>query len=207
MMHSPTHELRLGTKLRALREEQQMTLEEVAQGAHLSPDELQRYETDESEPPIGELANLAAALGVSIDHFFQQSIPERRVEVVRASERWTVEPQSDAARASNYRYQALSYRLTEKLMAPFLVEIPPNENADIPTSKHVGEEFSLVLAGQLEIRIGEEVHRLGPGDAIYFDSQLEHSFRAVEGTSVRLVACIAQARRKRPDSDLNRSYD
>ena len=112
--------------------------------------------------------------------------------MVRSQERWAVEPPSEAARALNYRYQALSYRLTDKLMAPFLVEIPPDDAASVPFSAHAGEEFLFVLAGQLRVTIEEDEYHLAPGDSIYFDSRLDHSLRAAEGGLVRLLACVAQ---------------
>jgi len=207
-MTSPTTKtLKLGAKVRALRLERGLDLADVARVSRLDSGHLERIEADEEEPAIGELSNLAAALGVSLGYFFQTSLPESRVEVVHAHERWTVEPQSDAARALNYRYQALSYRLTSKHMAPFLVEVPPHEGRDAPTSSHAGEEFGFVLAGQLEITIGGTTHRLGPGDAIYFDSQQPHTFRAVEGTTVRVLVCILQAQRPPSANVLNRSFD
>jgi transcriptional regulator with XRE-family HTH domain len=207
-MTSPTaHTLKLGAQIRALRLARGLDLADVARVSTLDPRHLERIEADDEEPAIGELSNLANALGVSLGSFFQTSLPESRVEVVHAHERWTVEPQSDAARALNYRYQALSYRLTEKHMAPFLVEVPPHEGRDAPTSSHAGEEFGFVLAGQLEINVGGTTYRLGPGDAIYFDSQQPHTFRAVEGTTVRLLVCILQARRPPAASVLDRSFD
>ena len=64
-----------------------------------------------------------------------------------------------------------------------------------------------MLSGQLEVSVGDETYRLEPGDAMYYDSRLEHSLRSVEGTSVRLLACIAQARRPRVQAPLGRSHD
>ena len=117
-----------------------------------------------------------------------------------------MQPQSEAARTLNYRYQALSYNLTDKLMAPFLVEIPPDVSSELPSSTHDGEEFLFVLNGQLEVTVGGDVHRLAPGDSIYFDSRMEHSLRATEGSAVRIVACVAQERRPGLENPIDRSF-
>jgi quercetin dioxygenase-like cupin family protein len=117
-----------------------------------------------------------------------------------------VEPHSELGETLSYRYQSLSYNLTDKLMSPFLVEIPPSESAEVTASTHGGEEFLFVLAGQLEVQVGGETHRMEPGDAIYFDSRLEHSLRAVEGTSVRLLACVAEGRAQLKDNPIGRAY-
>lgn len=199
-------ELGLGQKLRRYREERGLELAALAKRAGIDAEQLEAFESDRAIPAIGELAKLASLLDVSLGHFFQRQVPESRVEVVRAQSRWTVPPQSDAARTLNYRYQALSYNLTNKLMSPFLVEIPPDTAREAPLSTHDGEEFLFVLNGQLEIRVGGDVHRLAPGDAIYFDSRMEHSLRAAEGSAVRLVACIAQERRPGVENPIDRSY-
>ena len=156
-------ELGLGQKLRKIREDRGLELSQLATRVGVPEDQLEAFETSRAIPAIGELAKIASILDVSLGHFFQRTIPDRRVEVVRARDRWTVQPQSEAARSLNYRYQALSYSLTDKLMAPFLVEIPPDESRDSPRSTHDGEEFLFVLNGQLEVTVGGDVHRLSPG--------------------------------------------
>lgn len=199
-------QLGLGEKVLRLRERRALERDETARRSGLSRERLAAIETGDEVPAIGELVQLARTLDVSLGHFFQRSIPARRVEVVRAADRWTVQPQTELARTLNYRYESLSYNLTDKLMSPFLVEIPPDDAEDVPPSQHEGEEFLFVLQGQLEVRIGDELHRLSPGDSIYFDSSLEHWLRASEGTSVRLLACVAQERRTPEDNPIGRAY-
>ena len=143
---------------------------------------------------------------MGLGRFFQKAIAKSRVEVVRSADRWTVQPQSEAAKTQNYHYQSLSHHLTEKLMSPFLVEIPPSQTAEAPSSSHEGEEFLFVLSGQLEVSVLDEVHRLDPGDSIYFDSRLEHSLRASAATSVRLIACVAQPGRASAENPIDRAY-
>jgi transcriptional regulator with XRE-family HTH domain len=206
MTQPELEELGLGEKLRRFREDRRLAIEELSTRSGLPRDRLEAFESGEEVPAIGDLIKLAGALDVSLGHFFQRAIPEHRVEVVRAPDRWTVEPKSEMARSLNYRYQSLSYHLTEKLMSPFLVEIPPDTSREALTSKHAGEEFHFVLSGQLEVTVGDQVHRLGPGDSIYFDSRLEHTLRAVESTSVRLLVCVAAERRPRHENPIERAY-
>ena len=199
-------DLGLGQKLRRFRENRGLAPDELARQCGIESGRIEEWESGRSVPAIGDLVKLAEPLDVSLGHFFQRAIPERRVEVVRSTERWTVEPQSERARTLNYRYQSLSYNLTEKLMSPFLVEIPPDDSPEVPASTHGGEEFLFVLSGVLEVTVGGEVHRLAPGDAIYFDSRLDHSLRAVESAPVRMLACIAQERRPRRENPIDRAY-
>lgn len=193
--------LALGEKLQRIRGDRGFTVSALAQRAGLAQDQLEAFEANREVPAVGDLAKLAEALDVSIGVFFQRALAEKRVEVVRAEDRFTVQPKSEAARTLNYRYQSLSYNLTDKLMSPFLVEIPPDESREAPTSSHQGEEFLFVLSGQLEVHVEGTAYRLAPGDSLYFDSRMPHSLRAVEGGLARVLACVAEDRRRRPDDD------
>jgi transcriptional regulator with XRE-family HTH domain len=198
--------LDVGGKLRRLREDHGLSLADLARRSTLSEEALRDYEDGRAVPAVGDLLKIANVLGVSIGHFFQTRIPDKRVEVVRSAERWTVKARSEAGGALNYRYQSLSHGLTEKLMQPFLVEVPPSEDAALNRSQHEGEEFLFVLGGVLEVEIGGERHRLEPGDTIYYDSRQPHTLRALEGVTARLIACIAQHPNVTLKSGLDRAY-
>lgn len=198
--------LDMGGKLRRLREENGLSLADLARRAALAEAAVRDFEDGRAVPAVGELLNIANALGVSIGHFFQTRIPDKRVEVVRAAERWTVKARSEAGGVLNYRYQSLSHGLTEKLMQPFIVEVPPSQDSALNRSQHEGEEFLFVLAGVLEVEIAGERHRLEPGDAIYYDSRQPHTLRALEGATARLIACIAQHANVMRKSEIDRAY-
>ena len=198
--------LDVGGKLRRLREDHGLSLADLSRRSTLDEAALRDYEDGKAVPPVGDLLKVANVLGVSIGHFFQTRIPDKRVEVVRAAERWTVRARSEAGGALNYRYQSLSHGLTEKLMQPFLVEVPPGQDSALNRSQHEGEEFLFVLAGVLEVEIGGERHRLEPGDAIYYDSRQPHTLRALEGVTTRLIACIAQHPNVTVKSGIDRAY-
>ncbi len=198
--------LDVGGKLRRLREDHGLSLADLARRSTLAEAALRDYEDARAVPAVGELLKIANVLGVSIGHFFQTRIPDKRVEVVRSSERWAVNARSEAGSALGYRYQSLSHGLTEKLMQPFLVEVPPGQDSALNRSQHEGEEFLFVLAGVLEVEIGGERHRLEPGDAIYYDSRQPHTLRALEGATARLIACIAQHPNVTVKSGIDRAY-
>ncbi len=206
MADEAVRELALGSKLRRIREERGKSLGELAAQTGLDESVLASFEADETAPAVGDLLRVAKALDTSVGHFFQTTVPERRIEVVRADERWTVRPRGQAGESLGYRYHALSHGLTEKLMAPFLVEVPPGQSAAVSQSSHDGEEFIFVLAGRVEVEVEGETHQLSPGDAMYYDSRLPHSMRALEGGTARLLACVAQDRRAGAEDPMRRAY-
>ncbi len=206
-MDEATFKQQLGEKLTALRKASGLALGDTAASSGVSEDRLERYEKAQALPALGELVNLARVYDVSMNHFFMSGPPGARVEVVRASERWKVKPQTDTAAALNYSYEALSYRLTDKVMSPFHIEIPPDSGEDLEPLSHEGEEFHYILSGEVEINIDGETYRLAGGDAIYFDSRLPHFIRAVGFQPARVLACMVNVHHPlEGDSPMQRAH-
>lgn len=206
-MNEATFKAQLGEKLVNLRKRNRLTLADVAAKSGVPLALLKKYEGGGALPALGELMNLARAFDVSMNHFFTSGPPVGRVEVVRADERWKVKPQTDTAAALNYSYEALSYRLTDKVMSPFHIEIPASQKVEVESLSHEGEEFHFILSGSVEITIGEETYRLASGDAIYFDSRVPHSIRALGARPARLLACLVNVHRpSADDSPIQRAH-
>src|SRR5262249_31028678 len=64
------HARAIGEKLRAIRQERQMSLRELALGAEMSASMLSQIETGKAYPSVRSIYNIAAALSVPVDYFF-----------------------------------------------------------------------------------------------------------------------------------------
>lgn len=197
----------IGLRIRQLREGRSMSAADLAKAAQLKAEDLDAYEKNKVIPSIGELMNLASALGIHLSTFFQTSTPEKRVELVRAEQRWKIPPQSQSAAMLNYTYQALSYQMTDKIMAPFFIEIPAGQTSQ-QSSRHEGEEFIFLLSGGLLAMIDGQQYELQPGDALYFDSRLEHTLRSRGPESAILLAVVANSQRRTAGGDeIQRAFE
>ncbi|OGG46568.1 MAG: hypothetical protein A3F84_18025 [Candidatus Handelsmanbacteria bacterium RIFCSPLOWO2_12_FULL_64_10] len=206
-MDEATFKQQLSEKLTRLRERKGLTLTDVAASSGVPEDRLEGYEKGRALPAVGELMNLARVFDVSLSHFFTSGPPASRVEVVRSHERWKVQPQTDTAAVLNYSYEALSYRMTDKVMSPFHIEIPPSQGKEVEPLSHEGEEFHFILEGSAEFTVGQETYQLASGDAIYFDSRLPHSIRAMGFLPARMLACLVNVHRPSADeSPMGRAH-
>jgi transcriptional regulator with XRE-family HTH domain len=195
-------------RLREFREQTKLTIDELAERAGLSAREVAAIEGGLETPSVGQLLNLARVLGVSPGQLFQGGAPPRRIEVVRAGERWRVErASSESGTSLSYSYEALSYRLTEKLMQPFLIEVRLGRGEPVVPSTHEGEEFMYVLEGEMELEVSGEKIRLAAGDSCYFDSRLPHVLRALSAKPPRLIVVVATAwAAQTPPGALSRAF-
>jgi transcriptional regulator with XRE-family HTH domain len=69
---NPQHARAIGEKLRAVRQERQMSLRDLANKAEVSASMLSQIETGKVFPSVRSLYGIASALNVSVDYFFPE---------------------------------------------------------------------------------------------------------------------------------------
>ncbi|MGH7145519.1 MAG: helix-turn-helix domain-containing protein [Planctomycetota bacterium] len=205
-MSTDVKQLGLGERLRHYREKAGLSVDAVAQKVGLSAESVAGIEAGHQVPDLKQLVTLAEAVAAPLPALFTPASVVSRVEFVRAADRWKVQPSTDHATAANYRYEALSYRLTEKLMSPFLIEMSPHHPGELPLSAHEGEEFLFLLSGEAIVTIEEHKYTMRAGDSLYFDSRLNHSIRPSGAQPARLIACLAQDHKQPPVNPFDRAY-
>lgn len=168
--HDASPGLRLGEAIRRLRLRQRRTLHEVAAACGFTRSLLCKIEKGRTVPPVATLSRIAAALGVRVSTLLEHDVQARTV----------LDTAGDLARRPpvkterGYAFLALAEGRPAKLMQPF-VFIARRGEVKRHVLRHTGEEFIHVLEGRMRYRVGQAEYRLGPGDSLYFDAELEHS--------------------------------
>jgi transcriptional regulator with XRE-family HTH domain len=185
--------LNLGNKIRNLRKQRALTLQEVSDLTGLSKPLLSQIENNIAAPPIATLIKVATALGVKISHFFQDQNMDDRIVVVRKNERYSVKKLFHHKNETRigYRWESLAYPMVGKQMEPFVVEIEPREEQALLFNDHKGEEFHFILDGIVEFRSADQVQHLKKGDSLYFDSSIPHALRGIGGVAKSLIVIFA----------------
>lgn len=164
----------IGPRVRALRLKKKLSLAQLASHTGLSTAMLSKIERDQVFPTLPTLARIAMVFGVGLDHFFAQEADRPLAKVVRADQRLrlSVPPGSDAPA---YRFESLDYPVVDRRMESFYAEFPAGSP---PTEAHAhgSAELVYIIAGELQVTVGEESILLGKGDALYFDSGVPHSY-------------------------------
>jgi len=187
---SEIRELRLGEKIRKLRQERRLTLQELADLTGLSKPLLSQIENDLVIPPLATLLKISKGLKVGIHFFFEEEEDRRKLVLIRAEERQSRRRRRDKDYTDGYLYQSLAPGLRNKHMEPFLVEFELKEWDDSFFYSHDGEEFIYIIEGELEFHYSEEVHMLRPGDSIFYDSSEPHGYVSVGEQNARAVAVL-----------------
>jgi transcriptional regulator with XRE-family HTH domain len=178
--------LDIGRQIRNLRNQRDLTLQELSDLTGLSKPNLSQIENNIVTPPIATLLKISTALGVQIGVFFQKNSHETNMVVVRKEDRYGIAKGPHVSHIG-YQYEPLAYPKAAKNMEPFIVHMEKREARDIVFNNHKGEEFLFVLDGSLEFCYGEESVMLREGDSLYFDSSIPHGYRGIDGKVKTLV--------------------
>jgi transcriptional regulator with XRE-family HTH domain len=160
---------RVRRRLRELRMQHGLTLDDVASRSNIDVSTLSRLESGKRRLALDHLPRLAAALSVTTDELLRA--PEAEDPRVRGS--------------SHTRHGITYWPLTRSGPAgglhAFKVRISARRRkppAELPV--HEGQDWTYVLSGRLRLVLGERDFTIGPGEAVEFSTWTPHWFGVVE---------------------------
>jgi transcriptional regulator with XRE-family HTH domain len=160
---------RVRRRLRELRMQHGLTLDDVARRSNIDVSTLSRLESGKRRLALDHLPRLAAALSVTTDDLLRA--PEAEDPRVRGS--------------SHTRHGITYWPLTRSGPAgglhAFKVRISARRRkppAELPV--HEGQDWTYVLSGRLRLVLGERDFTIGPGEAVEFSTWTPHWFGVVE---------------------------
>lgn len=165
-----TVDTRVRRRLRELRMQRGMTLEDVAGRASIDISTLSRLESGKRRLALDHLPRLAEALSVSTDELLRE--PEQPDPRVRGASHthhgvtyWPLTRHGPAGGLHAFKVRVSARRRR-----------PP---AQLPV--HEGQDWMYVLAGSMRLVLGERDFVIRPGEAVEFSTWTPHWFGAVDG--------------------------
>jgi transcriptional regulator with XRE-family HTH domain len=161
---------RVRRRLRELRTQHGLTLEDVATRADIDVSTLSRLESGKRRLALDHLPRLASALSVTTDELMRA--PEAEDPRVRGASHtahgvtyWPLTRGGPAGGLHAFKIRVSMRRRT-----------PPE---DLPV--HDGQEWLYVLSGKLRLVLGERDFTIEPGEAVEFSTWTPHWFGVVDG--------------------------
>jgi transcriptional regulator with XRE-family HTH domain len=163
-------DVRARRRLRRLRTERGLTLQQVAERANIDTSTLSRLEAGKRRLALDHIPALAAALGVSTDELLRSSAPRdpRVVGSPRTHDGMTMWPLTRSGSAAGPHTYKIHISRTRRT--------PPRE---LPV--HEGNDWLYVLDGRLRLLLGEQDLVIEPGEAVEFSTWTPHWFGALDG--------------------------
>jgi len=194
----------LGERLKAIRLQAGVSLRELARQADVSPSLVSQIENGKSQPSVATLYAFSQLLNVSVDELFDStaaSVAAARPSATTngtASSNGRVDP-VHAWRPTEYANRVSvvhpshrpSLTMAEGVVWERLAATPEHgvnfmkityapgatSSDGDHLSVHDGYEYGFVVAGEVEITVGDEVFLLREGESLGFDSSIPHVLR------------------------------
>jgi transcriptional regulator with XRE-family HTH domain len=178
----------VGGKITTVRDSLGISVEELAERSGCEAMLIRRIEAGELSPSLAPLIKISRALGVRLGTLLDDDAGLGPVVTRRDQARGTARLRSleTGAGSGTLDFFSLAQGKAARHMEPFLITVHPGPGA---LSTHEGEELLYVLEGRIEVAYGKDLHALGPGDSIYYDSVVPHRVSAA-GAEARLLAVV-----------------
>ncbi len=180
-----------GERIKELRENKQMSREELAQATVISVEQIICIEENIIQPPVATLLKIARELGVRMATFIDEEVGSE----VLCNEGEAHEPVMNLSTEEEITrkqldYYALCENKVGKHMHPYIVYVEKEQDNQRPLSSHQGEEFIHVLGGEVIMVCGDETCEMKQGDNLYFSSTLPHKIYSKLDTPAKILAVL-----------------
>jgi transcriptional regulator with XRE-family HTH domain len=165
----------VGPRLRALRQERDTTLAELAAETGISVSTLSRLESGQRRPTLELLLPLAQAYGVPLD------------ELVGAP--LTGDPRVHLRPVDRHGMTLVPLTRHAGGLQAYKMIIPADRDWSPSEPKtHEGYEWLYVLSGKLRLVLGPHDLVLAPGEAAEFDTRVPHWFGSADAEPVEMLS-------------------
>jgi transcriptional regulator with XRE-family HTH domain len=197
MMEScaPDLEHRVAARLRQLRADRGLTLDELAKQSGVSRSTISLIERAESSPTASVLDKLAASLGVTLAALFAE---QERPDAIPLARRADQPEWRDPATA--YLRRNLSPAAFPSPLELVEVTLPPGARVAYDTASRLSivDQQVWLLAGDIEVTVGDRLHRLAAGDCLAMCVDRPISFHNPATEAARYLVALTTARSSSP---------
>lgn len=182
------HTQEIADRIKSLREDNDVSLEEMAHAVGRTPEVYAELESGTQDLTFTFIYKCAAKLGVDVVDLLTSESPRlKHYSIVRAGDGLPV----DSPDGKFYLHKAPFFK--NRIGEPFYIEVPYVEELEeepIELHHHKGQEFDYVLKGHLRYAFENHIEEVGPGDTLYFDSGRKYGMIAIDGEDAAIVSIV-----------------
>ena len=171
----------ISERVRRLRDERGLTLQELAGKSGVATSTIQKIETAQMVPSVAVLLKVARGLGCRPAELIHDGGDGLDAIHLRPEERHPV------GVADRVVVDRLSGDLSDPALESWRVTLHPGESSGTGDIQYDGEELVLCEEGEVVFRVGASEHRLRAGDTLHFKAALPHAWRNDGNAPARFV--------------------
>jgi len=182
----------VGERLKTLRTQFGLSQRQLADTANVPHGQISMIETNRSSPSVASLRKILGGMNITMSEFFEPETVSNQHPFFTPSELRDLTSllyqNDDLAR------KMITIKQVGDAKAHGLQLLHERYEAGADTGEsmieHEANEGGIVISGEIEVTVGEEVRVLKAGDAYLFDSREPHRFRNIsDRPAVVISAC------------------
>lgn len=178
----------VATRIREMRSVTGYSVPQMAALTGVDSQQYERYESGSEDLPFSFIYSCARAFNMELTELLEGNNARLSSYTITRRGKGQLTTKEDGIEICN-----MAPLFRKKVAEPYWVTYEYSEdlqNKPIHTSSHNGQEFDLVVSGQLKVKIGDHVTVLNEGDSIYYDSSTPHGMIATGGSDCTFCAVI-----------------
>jgi len=190
----------LALRIRQRREQEGLTLGELAERSGVAPSTIQKVETGQMTPSVAVLFKIARGLGRAVSDFIRDGEPSRPLVHLRAEDRPRIGPRDGTS------FERVSGDVPDPKLEMWRVQIDPGALGPRRPIQYQGEALVVCERGRPTLHVGEVEVALAAGDSLHFDASAGMSWKnegsrsavfTVTGTLPEQLRASLQSRSRR----------
>ena len=164
----------IGARLQLVRKSKSLSQRELAKRVGVTNSTISLIEQNKVSPSVSSLKKVLDGIPISLADFFtldlEKGLPDS--PFYGASELPDVG-------SNGIHYFLLGQHRPQRQMCILREVMPPGSDTGDSMLAHDGEEGGVVIFGEVEVTVGDQVRVLKAGEGYYFESRTPHRFRNV----------------------------
>ena len=177
--------MEFGKKVRMLRKEHGLSLEQLATRSRIALATLSRIENGKGSGNFRTHQRIAEALGIQLTEMYR-NLEEPEQEAV------FIEPEAEEAEIFTYDEKASAILLTKqvssKQMLPQLIVLQPGGKTSLEQYRKGTERWLFGLEGSVDVVVANKSYRLSQGGTLYFKASLPHQLQNGSAATGKVIS-------------------
>ena len=164
----------IGARLQLVRKSKDLSQRELAKRVGVTNSTISLIEQNKVSPSVSSLKKVLDGIPISLADFFTLELETGSPDVP-----FYARDELPDVGSNGIHYFLVGQHRPQRQMCILREVMPPGTDTGESMLAHEGEEGGVVIAGEVEVTVGDQVRVLQAGEAYYFESRTPLRFRNV----------------------------
>ena len=178
----------IGARLQLVRKSKDLSQRELAKRVGVTNSTISLIEQNKVSPSVSSLKKVLDGIPISLADFFTLDLDIGLPD----SPFYGADELPDVG-SNGIHYFLIGQHRPQRQMCILREVMPPGTDTGGSMLLHEGEEGGVVVEGEVEVTVGDQVRILRAGEAYYFESRVPHRFRNTGDTDAVIFSANTPA--------------